>query len=58
MNFWFTLPIYISLFLAVHGYVYGDYFKIAYRGDDSKARQHLEVDCQFKLGANALEAGL
>jgi hypothetical protein len=30
----------------------------AYRGDDSKVWQHLEVDCQFKLGANALEAGL
>ena len=30
----------------------------AYRGADSKVWQHLEVDCQFKLGANALEAGL
>jgi hypothetical protein len=30
----------------------------AYRGADSNAWQHLEVDCQFKLGANALKAGL
>jgi len=34
----------------------------AYRGDDSKVWQHLEVNChincQFKLGATTLEAGL
>jgi len=30
----------------------------AYRGDDLKVWQHLEVNCQFKLGATALKAGL
>jgi len=30
----------------------------AYRWNDSKDRRHLEVNCHFKLGTNALEAGL
>jgi len=30
----------------------------AYRRDDSNTWQHLEVDCQFKFRANALETGL